>query len=98
MVCSTIGCPCPKVADDLNEERLTDIVPFRVPPVCIYLFPHVAPSIAIPSVAAQPIDKVELLSAFHRCFKGNEAEQNHVDFEVLRNHPAWLSITHIVGP
>jgi len=94
MVCGTIGRPCPKVAGDANEERLTDIGPFRVPPVCIYLFPKTVPSIAIPAVSSQPIDTVELLSAFHRCFKGHDAELNHVDFK-LRTGPELMRQTTI---
>jgi hypothetical protein len=84
MVCGTIGRPCPKVAGD-DGSRLTDIGPFRVPPACIYLFPSVVPSSAVPNVSAQPIEAVELLSAFHRCFKGKDAELNHVDFELLQS-------------
>lgn len=85
MMCGTIGRPCPKIAHDHSEERLTDIGPFRVPPACIYLFPSTVPSSATPSVSAQSIDNVELLAAFHQCFKGNEAELNHVDFEMLQS-------------
>ncbi len=84
MVCGTIGRPCPKVADD-DGSRRTDIGPFRVPPACIYLFPNVVPSISRPTVSAQPIQAVELLAAFHSCFKGDDTELNHVDFELLQN-------------
>lgn len=84
MVCGTIGRPCPKVAGD-DGSRLTDIGPFRVPPACIYLFPSVVPSSAAPAVSAQPIEAVELLSAFHRCFKGHDTELNHVSFELLQS-------------
>jgi len=81
MVCGTIGRPCPKVADE-NDERLTDIGPFRVPPPCIYLFPSTVPSIDNPLSASQPIERVELLAAFHRCFRGKDDELNQVDFRV----------------
>lgn len=84
MVCGTIGRPCPKVAGD-DGARLTDIGPFRVPPACIYLFPSIVPSNAAPDVSAQPIEAVELLSAFHRCFKGHDAELSHVDFELRQS-------------
>lgn len=84
MVCGTIGRPCPKIENDPDGERSTDIGPFRVPPACIYLFPSSVPSIATRSASAQPIGAVELLSAFHQCFKGQDAELNHVDFEVLQ--------------
>ena len=84
MMCGTIGRPCPKVADD-DGSRLTDIGPFRVPPACIYLFPGTVPSGATPAAPAQPIEAVELLSAFHRCFKGRDTELNQVDFELLQS-------------
>lgn len=84
MVCGTIGRPCPKVAGD-DGARLTDIGPFRVPPACTYLFPSIVPSSAAPAASAQPIEAVELLLALHRCFKGNDAELNHVDFELLQS-------------
>jgi hypothetical protein len=84
MVCGTIGRPCPKLAGD-DGTRLTDIGPFRVPPACIYLFPSVVPSSTASTVVAQPIEAVELLLAFHRCFKGRDSELNHVDFELLQN-------------
>lgn len=95
MVCGTIGRPCPKIASSEGDQRITDIGPFRVPPACIYLFPSTVPSIAIPSVSSQAIDTVELLSAFHRCFKGNEAEINHVDFDIQRNGPDVMRQTTI---
>ena len=81
MVCGTIGRPCPKVAQE-NKQRLTDIGPFRVPPPCIYLFPSTVPSIGNPLSVSQPIEKVELLSAFHRCFRGKDVELNQVDFRI----------------
>jgi hypothetical protein len=94
MMCGTIGRPCPKIADN-DGSRLTDIGPFRVPPACIYLFPSVVPSSAAPAVLAQPIEAVELLSAFHRCFKGHDAELNHVDFELLQNDSDLMRRTTI---
>ncbi len=94
MVCGTIGRPCPKVAGD-DGARLTDIGPFRVPPACIYLFPGVVPSSAAPNVSAQPIEAMELLSAFHHCFKGHDAELNHVDFELLQSDSDLMRRTTI---
>lgn len=94
MVCGTIGRPCPKVADD-DGSRLTDIGPFRVPPACIYLFPDAVPSSATPAALAQPIEAVELLSAFHRCFKGRETELNQVDFELLQSGSDLMRRTRI---
>lgn len=94
MVCGTIGRPCPKITDD-DHARLTDIGPFRVPPPCIYLFPNMAPSSAAPVVSAQPIKAVELLSVFHDCFKGRDAELNHVDFELLQSDSDLMRRTTI---
>ncbi|MGL3821330.1 hypothetical protein [Sphingopyxis sp. R3-92] len=94
MVCGTIGRRCPKIADN-DETRLTDIGPFRVPPACIYLLPSTVPSSTMPTVAAQPIEAVELLSAFHDCFKGGDAELNHVDFELSQNGPDLMRRTTI---
>lgn len=81
MVCSTIGRPCPKVAE--QEQRLTDVGPYRLPPVCIYVFPATIPSPRNnPRPVAQPLQSVEILTAFHQCFGGMDNEVNFVDFEV----------------
>lgn len=82
MVCGTLGRPCPKLT---NPTRQTDIGPFAVPPACIYLFPASIPSDSIPAVSAQPLDAVELLTAFHSCFGGQDDELHFVDFEIQRN-------------
>lgn len=95
MVCGTIGRPCPKLAGDADGERVTDIGPYRVPPACIYLFPNVVPSIASSPASAQPIAAVELLSAFHQCFKGRDHELNHVDFDVVQTGSELMRRTRI---
>ena len=82
MVCGTTGRPCPKIAADGNTDRLSDVGPFRVPPTCIYVFPAVAPGLANPAAPAQDLASVELLHAFHTCFKGRDDEVNRVSFEV----------------
>lgn len=82
MVCGTMGRPCPKLARFANEERRTATGPFRVPPACIYLFPAAIPSQAAPIAVAQPLQNVELLAAFHTCFKGRDDEVNSVDIEI----------------
>lgn len=94
MMCGTIGRPCPKLTN-MDGPQLTEIGPFRVPPACIYLFPNAMPSDATPIVSAQPIEKVELLLAFHRCFKGQDAELNHVDFELKQSDADLLRRTVI---
>jgi len=95
MACATIGRPCPKVIGSPNKDRHTEIGPFQVPPACIYLFPSTLPSIGTPTVSSQPIESVELLSAFHRCFNGNDAELNHVDFELRQTGPELMRKTTI---
>ncbi|MFC3440128.1 hypothetical protein ACFOKF_02770 [Sphingobium rhizovicinum] len=83
MVCGTIGRPCPKLL--AATDRATDLGPFRAPPACIYLLPASIPSVAAPSAAAQSLDQVEFLSAFHSCFGGQDDELHYVDFAVARS-------------
>jgi hypothetical protein len=79
MVCGTIGRPCPKLSD---PARATDLGPFRTPPACIYLLPAKIPSLSEPHVVAQELAQVELLAAFHNCFRGRDDEVYQVDFSV----------------
>lgn len=81
MVCSTIGRPCPKIANDTS--RLTAVGPYMLPPPCIYMFPATIPSPRNnPNPQAQPLQQVELLAALHQCFRGADDEVNYVDFSV----------------
>lgn len=81
MVCGTLGRPCPKLI--AHPERVTELGPYRLPPPCIYLFPATIPSPRNnPSPAAQNLDDVQLLKAFHDCFGGQPAEINSVTFSV----------------
>lgn len=81
MVCGTVGRPCPKIKDD--AERVTEAGPLSVPPPCIYMLPATIPSPRNnPTPKAQRLDDVQLLKAFHECFKGRDEEVNYVDFEV----------------
>lgn len=82
MLCGTAGRPCPKIIADGDQERMTDIGPFRVPPTCIYVFPAVAPGLANSHALAQDLGSVELMQAFHTCFKGRDDEVNYVRFDV----------------
>jgi hypothetical protein len=81
MVCGTVGRPCPKLAG--APERATAVAHYMLPPPCIYVLP---PTIASPrnnpSPVAQGLDDVQLLKAFHECFRGKDDEVNYVDFEV----------------
>lgn len=84
MVCGTIGRPCPKLLSGANNERLTDVGPFSLPPPCIYVLPSAVPNIASsPRAVAQSLRCVELLQALHMCFRGLDDEINYVDFEVI---------------
>lgn len=81
MVCATTGRPCPKVFG--QPERLTEVGPFQVPPACLYVFPSTVPSPRNnPHPPPQQLQSVEILTAFHQCFKGVDNEINYVDFEV----------------
>jgi len=81
MVCGTVGRPCPKLKGD--ENRTTQIASYNLPPPCIYLMPATIPSPRNnPSPITQKLENVEILKAFHDCFKGHDNEVNHVAFEV----------------
>ena len=81
MVCGTIGRPCPKRVAD--PGRSTAVGPFSLPPPCIYVLPATVPSPRNnPHPAPQKLGDVQLLKAFHDCFKGRDDEVNYVDFEV----------------
>jgi hypothetical protein len=80
-VCGTLGRSCPKI--DADTSRKTIIGQYELPPPCIYVLPATVPEVRNnPRPYAQPLSNVELLDAFHRCFKGNDNEVNYVDFEV----------------
>lgn len=80
-VCGTIGRRCPKYEND--KSRKTVVAQYELPPPCIYVFPNKIPEVRNnPLAHAQSIDAVEILRAFHSCFKGNDNELNYVDFEV----------------
>lgn len=81
MVCGTVGRPCPKLAD--APERATTVAHYVLPPPCIYVMPAtIASPRNNPAPVAQALDDVQLLKAFHECFRGKEEEVNYVDFEV----------------
>lgn len=81
MVCGTIGRPCPKLGED--DSRITEVGQFALPPPCIYLMPATVPSARNnPNPPAQEIQDVELLRAFHECFRGKDEELNYVGFAV----------------
>lgn len=94
MVCGTIGRPCPKVAGD--ESRLTVVGPYSLPPPCIYVMPA---TIASPrnnaNPVAQPLQNVELLQAFHACFRGRDDEVNYIDFDVAHRGAETVRRTRI---
>ena len=81
MVCGTIGRPCPKLAQD--PDRITQVGPHKLPPPCIYVMPGTIPSPRNnPEPPPQSLDDVEILKAFHDCFRGKPEEIAFVDFAV----------------
>lgn len=81
MICNTLARPCPKVV--LDEVRETAIGAHTLPPPCIYVFPSTIPSPRNnPHPPSQELKNVELLQAFHTCFKCKTSDTNYVDFEV----------------
>jgi hypothetical protein len=81
MVCGTIGRPCPKLAG--APERATAVAHHVLPQPCIYVLPAtIASPRNNPHPVAQSLDDVQLLEAFHECFRGRGDEVNYVDFEV----------------
>ncbi|MAB13094.1 hypothetical protein [Parvibaculum sp.] len=84
MVCGTIGRPCPKLQE--NPGRITEVAENRLPPPCVYLLPATIPSPRNnPHPPAQALKNVEILAAFHSCFKGRDEELNYVDFKVAHD-------------
>ncbi|MGO7975620.1 hypothetical protein GR211_36185 [Rhizobium leguminosarum] len=98
MVCGTSGRPCPKINIDGNQDRLTDIGPFRVPPTCVYVFSKIPPGVANKHATPQVLADIELLNAFHTCFQGRDEEVNYVTFDVEeRQGEAWRKTTIMRG-
>ncbi|WP_128911009.1 hypothetical protein [Granulicella sibirica] len=84
MVCGTVGRPCPKLFERPN--RTTRVAHYTVPPTCLYVLPKKLPELPERIIsAAQTLEEVELLRAFHLCFGGNDDEINYVDFDVAED-------------
>lgn len=80
-VCGTLGRRCPKL--EIDRSRVTVVAQFELPPPCIYVLPATIPEVRNnPAPTAQRLENVEILEAFHRCFRGAQEEVNYVDFEV----------------
>lgn len=95
MVCGTLGRPCPKIADD--KSKLTEVASFLLPPPCIYVMPATIPSPRNnPHPPPQNIENVEILKAFHECFKGENEEINYVAFEVANRGADIVRTTRII--
>jgi hypothetical protein len=81
MVCGTVGRPCPKLSG--VQDRLTAVAHYMLPPPCIYVLPAtIASPRNNPHPVAQALNDVQLLRAFHECFRGRDEEVNYVDFEL----------------
>ncbi len=95
MVCGTVGRPCPKVRED--PTRVTTAGQFALPPPCIYVFPATTPSPRNnPRPAPPSLDEVQILKAFHDCFKGHADEVNYVNFEVAHHGAETVRKTRVV--
>lgn len=95
MVCGTVGRPCPKITADASRKMT--VGPYVVPPPCIYLLPATIPSPRNnPRPTPQRLDDVQLLKAFHECFKGRAEEVNYVDFEVGHQGTETVRKTRVV--
>jgi len=93
-ICGTTARICPKV--EHQPERITEVGPFRLPPPCIYLFPGTIPSTRNnPKPRINTLDDVGLLRAMHECFKGDDAELNHVGIEVAHRGAETVRTTTI---
>ncbi|MDX2367974.1 MAG: hypothetical protein QNK36_06155 [Colwellia sp.] len=95
MACGTVGRECPKIKGS-NSDRITEVGPYKLPPPCIYLFPSTIPS---PRNNSKPrvheISEIEILNAFHNCFKGKSEELNKVTFEVQNSMQDIVRLTSI---
>src|ERR1700733_36056 len=81
MVCGTVGRPCPKL--DGGPDRATAVAHYMLPPPSLFVLPAtIASPRNNPRPLAQSLDDVQLLKAFHECFRGKDEEVNYVDFEV----------------
>jgi ribosomal protein S8 len=94
MVCGTVGRPCPKLVG--ASERATAVAHYMLAPPCIYIFPAtIASPRNNPKPVAQSLDDVQLLKAFHECFRGKAEEVNYVDFEVEHRGAETMRKTRI---
>ena len=71
MVCATSGRPCPKVIGEGNDDRLTDVGPFRVPPTCIYIFPDTPTGTSEPACHPSAPDQRGAAAGFPLLLQGS---------------------------
>ena len=95
MVCGTVGRPCPKVTS--GGAPVTIVGPYALPPPCIYVLPATIPSPRNnPHPMPQSLGEVQLLRAFHECFKGKDAEVSYVEFEVGHQGAETVRRTRVI--
>ncbi len=93
-ICGTSARACPKLVGD--DDRLTDVGQFRLPPPCIYLFPGTVPSPRNnPKPRVNTLKDVGLLEAMHLCFGGRDEELNLVEIEVAHKGAETVRTTTI---
>lgn len=94
MVCGTVGRLCPKLLG--AQDRATAVAHYMLPPPCIYVMPATIPSPRNnPKPVAQALSDVQLLKAFHECFRGRDEEVNYVDFEVEHQGAETMRLTRV---
>lgn len=95
MVCGTVGRPCPKLTGD-DDQRITELGRYRLPPPCIYLMPATIPSPRNnPNPAPQRLQDVEIMQAFATCFQARDNEVNYVSFVVAHDGADTVRSTKI---
>lgn len=94
MICGGVDRPCPKITSD--PARVTEVGPYKLPPPCIYVMESRAmTSVGLVTLPTRSINDVEVLSAFHNCFHGRDAEVNYVVYETAMTKGGFSQTTRI---
>tara|TARA_Y100000052_G_C2953835_1_gene88989 strand:- start:2046 stop:2906 length:861 start_codon:yes stop_codon:yes gene_type:complete len=93
-ICNTVARPCPKLIVD--PSAATELGEHTLPPPCLYAFPATVPSPRNnPKPAVRSAHDIEIMQAFHECFKGAEEELNQVSFEAQLENQDLMRKTSI---
>lgn len=86
MICGTKGRPCPKLINGKIEP--TSVGRYKVPPPCIYLFPHTLPDPRNnPTPKPWNLKEVSFLQALGKAFKTGEKDAIKVHIETRMDGP-----------